>query len=73
MQDEWYEFSDEPCLIDFSREEQELYRARYTEWDNGNALDDGMANAPGGMVDGWIEDEGFEAAMQKFEQLRHLY
>jgi hypothetical protein len=73
MQARWQLLSDEACPIDFSPEEKEMYRVRHEQWYERTLLDAGVANAVGGMEDGWIEDEGFEDGKRRLEELRQIW
>ncbi|KIM44356.1 hypothetical protein M413DRAFT_379687 [Hebeloma cylindrosporum] len=72
-QEMWFLFSDEPCPIDFSLEEQEMYRAQHEEWYKRVLIDSDLANAVGCVGDGWISDENFEDANQRWNDLRRLW
>lgn len=73
IQEEWRYFSDRPCPLDFSPEEREMYRVRHEEWTRRVALDTDVANAVGGLGDGWIDDKGLEDARQRFDELHRLW
>ena len=73
IQDVWCHFSHEPCPIDFSPEEHKMYRARHEERTRRVALNTDVANGFGGHVDGWIDDEGFEDAKKRFDELHRLW
>lgn len=73
IQEEWHIFSDTgQCPIDFTSEEHEIYRARHKEWTQCVALNNDIANAVGGLGDGWIHDKGFEDAKRRFDELHRL-
>jgi hypothetical protein len=73
IQDMWHHFSKEPCPIDFSPEEHEMYRARHEEWTQRVALNVDVANGVSGYADGWIDDKGFEDAKKRFDQLHRRW
>ena len=73
IQVKWGHFSHEPCPIDFSPEEHEMYRARHEEWTKRVALDANVVNAVGGHVDGWIDDEDFEETKKRFDELHRVW
>ena len=73
IQEEWHYLSDTPCPIDFSPEEHEMYRVRHEEWTRRVTLNNDVARAVGGLEDGWIDDEGFEDAKKRFDELHRLW
>ena len=50
-----------------------MYRARHEERTRRVALNTDVANGFGGHVDGWIDDEGFEDAKKRFDELLRLW
>ena len=73
IEEEWDHFSPAPCPIDFSPEEHKMYRERHEEWTRRVALNTDVANGFGGSEDGWIDDEGFEDAKKRFDELHRRW
>ena len=73
IQVDWGNFA--PCPIDFTRKEHKMYRKRHEEWTQRVALNTDVANGFGGShgEDGWIDDEDFEDAKKRFDELHRCW